>query len=616
MIQNADFELGTCRDTFNGTQWGEIEVPQNWIAWWSESDGFYRPEMKVIQAVAPYLNPARVNTGQKALMFFGFYKKIYAGLYQQITVPTNSKITFTAFAHSWYSMRDDATKSEWIDDDGVIHQIQNGDDGFNLSVGIDTTGNTDPFSPDIIWKTEHYYNQYGQIKLELEVSGTITLYLKGEPDYPFKHCDCYFDTADVTIQPIETDCVCPRVEYERTYHLLPQNATLADAQKASAIAYQTRGTVGYSADDAGIGPQNRNVVSYWTQPNSWNGNELSEFFNQFYPGVNLSRVNLYDETPIIPPPSTNHRKPYTKNMIGLHSGYPKNKWDEYLTQAKPALVKTFSCGFAEDARKKALEALVIWRKHSDDYVDCVAPIEQNATKLLDYYSAEIRSAAQNTGRTESQLIDSLQGVVIESLNEKIPTHNYNQTSRAVSFDVAFANQLKARYGGKLVPGVLTVAIGNPYHTEDEISWLLPAVEAAINAGGYVAYHGYWSANEQRSFLEEKWQWHAGRWTEWDKVFTAHNLYPSYYLGECGVVYASDGENFNSGKGWKSCGGIERYLTDMDTFNRLVNQWNHVNNYRCFGGTIFGYGNWGWDNFEIGEGDLMLMKQRAISNWLL
>jgi hypothetical protein len=607
LLKNQDFELGTCRDTFNGTVYNEIEVPQDWVAWWSEADGFYRPEMKVISAVAPYLDPPRINTGQKSLTFFGFYKKIKAGLYQQITVPNNSKLTFTISAHSWYSMRDNPAKSEWFDDSW--HTIKDGDDGFNLSIGIDTTGNTDPFSSEIVWKTEHYYNGFNAIQLEIIASGLITLFIKGESDNPFKHCDCYFDTANLVVESLQTNCICPRIDYERTYHLLPQAAPLWAAEEVSRIAYKTRGTMGYSPDDAGIGPITRNVVAYYTTPNTWLNNELELFFEQFYPGINLTRVNLYSDPDPVEPPTINIQHP-SNNYIGLHAGEPWAKWNYYTTQAKPNVAKCFSLGFALDTKQKALPGtLVVWRKHSDSYVDCVAPFYDNALKLVDYYDSEVKTAAKNMGISRDVLLEQMDGIVIESLNEKIPTFNEQQINKAVEFDRIFCELVKQKFNGHLRPAVLTAAIGNPHETE--VHLLIPAVEAAIANNGLIGYHSYWTSNQNDNgeWLTEKWKFHAGRWTEWDKVFNEAGLYPEYYLGEGGIVYSNDGNDFNSGKGWRSCGSFDKYLAQINTFNSKVIEWNSTHNNRCYGLTVFHYGNWGWDNFKLGDGDIT-----TLTNW--
>ena len=77
LLQNGNFEGGTGRATFNGQAYGEISVPLGWTAFWDEAKG--RPEMKVISAVAPYLDPPRVAEGKQAVQLFTFYRDHDAG---------------------------------------------------------------------------------------------------------------------------------------------------------------------------------------------------------------------------------------------------------------------------------------------------------------------------------------------------------------------------------------------------------------------------------------------------------------------------------------------------------------------------------------------------------
>ncbi len=76
----------------------------------------------------------------------------------------------------------------------------------------------------------------------------------------------------------------PRVQYARTYVLLPPGA---DRRWARAVVEATwdarRFTVGGSADDAGIGDLDfRRVIA--VNPTAW-GDDLRAFFERFYPGV-------------------------------------------------------------------------------------------------------------------------------------------------------------------------------------------------------------------------------------------------------------------------------------------------------------------------------------------
>lgn len=76
----------------------------------------------------------------------------------------------------------------------------------------------------------------------------------------------------------------PRVQYGRTYVLLPPGANRAWAQAVVVATWDThRFTVGGSADDAGIGDLDfRRVIA--VNPAGWGG-DLRAFFERYYPGV-------------------------------------------------------------------------------------------------------------------------------------------------------------------------------------------------------------------------------------------------------------------------------------------------------------------------------------------
>jgi len=97
----------------------------------------------------------------------------------------------------------------------------------------------------------------------------------------------------------------PRVQYARTYVLLPQDATSEQFQWVGDYSHAQRWTIGFSADDAGIGDlDDREVVAWWFSPDSWESEEsLDDFFAEHYPGVEV--VHMYSDVtppPIDPPP--------------------------------------------------------------------------------------------------------------------------------------------------------------------------------------------------------------------------------------------------------------------------------------------------------------------------
>ena len=335
---------------------------------------------------------------------------------------------------------------------------------------------------------------------------------------------------------------------------------------------------------------------YWIDPVEW----LKRFISPEIVDASIARGNVPVPPPTPEPPISNILR--SNNLIGLHSGFQKQGWDEYLINAKPTTQKVFSLGFAIEAKTLAPEALVIYRKFVSQGLS--SDFKTQAKWLVDVYSEEVMVTARNMGISEEKVLSYVD--VFESMNETVPSLNRPEIEKAVALDYWFAEYLDERYGTHIKPGLLTVAIGNPHETEVEL--LLPAVEQVVKYEGFVGYHSYWSASESRSFLTEHWKFHAGRWAQWDIVFNKHGLYPKYYFGEGGIVYAPDGLNFNSGRGWRSCGSIEDYIKDLDTFNTLVLEWNKAHNNRAYGLNIFCFGSWGWENFEMGIGDLKLVEE--------
>jgi hypothetical protein len=75
----------------------------------------------------------------------------------------------------------------------------------------------------------------------------------------------------------------PRIQYARTYVLLPPGTTPELAERCVRRCFGDRYTVGFSADDAGIGDlDSRTVIA--VNPEQWGGN-LRAWFSKNYPGV-------------------------------------------------------------------------------------------------------------------------------------------------------------------------------------------------------------------------------------------------------------------------------------------------------------------------------------------
>jgi hypothetical protein len=130
------------------------------------------------------------------------------------------------------------------------------------------------------------WGSFGPPWSDFDVAGTdvakkLITYTQGDPARPFE----YGATDGKEFRGH------PRIQYERTYVLLPPNADAAWARAVVKGAWDKRRyTVGGSADDAGIGDLDiRRVIA--VNPQEWaSAASLADFFKQFYPGVEYRSI--------------------------------------------------------------------------------------------------------------------------------------------------------------------------------------------------------------------------------------------------------------------------------------------------------------------------------------
>jgi len=400
-------------------------------------------------------------------------------------------------------------------------------------------------------------------------------------------------------------------------NLLPQDATKAEKAYVLDLVHESRETILQSAHDAArlVAPGiELSRVKMW-DAHRWPGDEYA--LEDWLKARGVDCVGYWylpgsEQPHPDPDPPPDPEPQYTlrsNNLIGLHSGFTKAQSFPYILNSGTTIQKFFSAGDAYEAAKIAPGIISVWRKYVGNEQGRIwqePTIRESAAWYLQQYTAEIETARTNMGLTIEQFL--ARKLALESLNETIPTFNDSVLRDAVEFDVHFCELAHERYGDAIDTVLLCGAIGNPH--ESEVPLLLPAAKIAAQWEDFIGYHAYWTANEDRSFLDQHWAYHAGRWTEWDTYFRSQGVYPRYASGEGGIVYAWDGQSFDSGQGWKACGSMEDYLLDIARYNELVLDWNKLHGNRCAGLTLFGYANWGWENFELGDGEVILLNEWA------
>jgi LysM repeat protein len=184
LLQNPGFE----GNYFPWSGINEVQVAHNWTPWWrkrSDADPpatYFQPEYKQANG---YIYPNRVHGGAAAQQWFTFYATHQAGMYQQVfNVTPGARYRFTVWAQVWSSTDDDANSS--------VNPAYP-----NLRVGIDPTGNWNPWDGDIVWSGAYaFYDSWGQLAVEaVAQNDVITVFMRSEPNIPVKHNDMYWDDA-------------------------------------------------------------------------------------------------------------------------------------------------------------------------------------------------------------------------------------------------------------------------------------------------------------------------------------------------------------------------------------------------------------------------------------
>ncbi|NBD35468.1 MAG: hypothetical protein GVY30_05665, partial [Chloroflexi bacterium] len=129
----------------------------------------------------------RIYEGYYAAMYFSFYRTHNAGYYQQVTdLPPGILVKLHAHAHSW-----SCTESGGFS----CGDLEN----MGFYVGIDPTGGADPWSETIVWSARTLapddYRKIGPVVARVGDAGAVTVFLRSNAQWPYKHNDAYWDKA-------------------------------------------------------------------------------------------------------------------------------------------------------------------------------------------------------------------------------------------------------------------------------------------------------------------------------------------------------------------------------------------------------------------------------------
>ena len=179
-------------DGFSTRGAGEVEVANGWQPWYQDGprveEGYFkRPEWKPENAAL--FGSRRVHGGNFAQKWFTTYGTHNAGIFQQVNVPAGATVMASAWFQTWTNNEDDITVSSG---------------NYRTYIGIDPTGGTNALAGTVIWSSANMVtDQWVQQSVQAQAQGgTITVFLRGEPEFRNKHNDAYVDDICVrVVQP-------------------------------------------------------------------------------------------------------------------------------------------------------------------------------------------------------------------------------------------------------------------------------------------------------------------------------------------------------------------------------------------------------------------------------
>jgi len=140
--------------------------------------------------------PPRSISGNAQKWGASYYAYI-AGIYQQVSGLTpGARLNFSAFTQA-FNCSDDRDCFGPADRYG--RSFEPGEN--NLRLGIDPTGGTDPYSPNIVWSpTANPLDAYVQQSVEAVAQGDkATVFVWSATQYPEKHLETYVDNASLVV---------------------------------------------------------------------------------------------------------------------------------------------------------------------------------------------------------------------------------------------------------------------------------------------------------------------------------------------------------------------------------------------------------------------------------
>ena len=221
LLFNAGFEEGSYTTEPLGTSLSS-SLGNGWLPWSVLGGATYNREVEYKVLDAETL-PSRyhLHSGSSSQKFFTTWGTHTAGFFQRVKVIPESQVTFSIWVQIYTGERELRSGGEFISDleSPKPGKHDKGPGLYRASVGIDPYGDVPPGfgaspSAGAIWSAPvtdhetratdasgHLIDAWVRLSVSaLARSEYVTVYTKGQPEYPVKHNDSFWDDACLVMQ--------------------------------------------------------------------------------------------------------------------------------------------------------------------------------------------------------------------------------------------------------------------------------------------------------------------------------------------------------------------------------------------------------------------------------
>ncbi len=246
LLANPSFEDGLYKGEGVGTSLSSW-LSVNWLPWAVLGDQQTNREIEFFVVDSQVLQEGayRVHHGRYAQKFFSGYSTHHAGFYQRVPVTPGAQVTFSI----WVQI---ATGQRELWSGGLPISDLSAPGNYRVWAGIDPYGDVPPGfgappSPNTVWSAEvidrdtRMYDAQGRpydgwVQLTVSTiaqSDHVTVYTKGQPEFPVKNNSSFWDdacliaSAPPTATPQPTDTPSPTPEATNTPIATPSPSATA-----------------------------------------------------------------------------------------------------------------------------------------------------------------------------------------------------------------------------------------------------------------------------------------------------------------------------------------------------------------------------------------------------